>query len=105
MNYFYKKVFVIDGNHEYYGEWIKIDRYKELKEITKKLKNVVFLDENDVIDVEGIKIAGRMMMYNIEDRSKDYQFFNNINVATGYPHENKSDKPYIETIYIKKGEN
>lgn len=204
MNYFYKKVFVIDGNHEYYGDWGKIDRYKGLKEITKKLKNIVFLDENDVIDVEGIKIAGRMMMYNIEDRLKDYQFFKtisndsrfipewmvkkkhkeeiedynrliddvdifishiplipqknsnyipeeyrdislyynsgvkikankiyinghvhhrqfntiplyenneyigesyNINVATGYPYENKSNKPHIESIYIKKGEN
>ena len=95
MNYFYKKVFVIDGNHEYYSNWVTKDKYTQLKELCKDFDNIIFLDDHDIIEVEGIKIAGRMMMYDLT-RLKDYQFYQTISNDSKYIPEYMVRERHIE---------
>lgn len=115
----YKKVFFVEGNHEHYNfsEWSALERYlgyrlKEeenlryyhLKElIKKKFTNVqVLSSETGVIEVEGIKIAGACMWYNVtrENLVVYQQQMNDSKVITleDVRNWNKRDKVFYNSV-------
>lgn len=69
----YKKVFVILGNHEFYGTSIE-NAVKKMREHSKTMDNIVFLnkdtydiDELDMPGLSGFRIAGTTLWSHVED--------------------------------------
>lgn len=81
----FKKVFVITGNHEYYGNEIqKTDN--ECRFICLEIKNVIFLQDEMFSISEDLKIIGTTLWSNIPNENKreisecisDYRLINNF---------------------------
>jgi hypothetical protein len=66
MNNKFEKVFIISGNHEYYGGKSMEETEIQIKDIIKDYKNVSYL-QNSYEDYNGIRYIGTTLWSNITD--------------------------------------
>lgn len=78
-----KKVFIQDGNHEYYlNQNRPNNRFKDLVSECSKLfgENVIVLNQfSGIHNIEDKTIAGANIWYNVEDKNIEYSFLNVMN--------------------------
>jgi predicted phosphodiesterase len=78
----FKKVFIITGNHEYYGNHVD-DMNEKIKLICDKIENVSFLN-NTFEDYEGYRWVGTTLWTNIDPDTSyftnDTRFIKDLNV-------------------------
>jgi hypothetical protein len=87
----YKKIFVTFGNHDMYlvsnaqrsKYQISWNKVKDLKQICECIDTVEFLDGN-IIEVDGIKIGGAGMWY-------DMSYCKNLNFRTKFNNKNTKE--------------
>lgn len=61
-------VLVIPGNHDFYTHKMENNDYSDLIKEMEHIENIVFLmDKQEIFEYEGIKIAGTIMFYNLND--------------------------------------
>lgn len=64
----WKNVLVIPGNHDWYLQKKKDDRYKDLIESLNNVENIVFLmDKVNIFEYKNIKIGGSIMFYDLSN--------------------------------------
>lgn len=99
----WEDVLVIPGNHEWYLQKKDEDRYAELVESMSHFSNIHFLmDKVEIFEKSGVKFAGTMMMYNLEDSIEFLKWRGIMNDAKFISREyaNKRNKKDVE--YYKK---
>lgn len=70
-------VLIIPGNHDWYFQNKDEDRYAELIEMTNNSNIYFLMDEVEIFEYEGIKIAGTSMLYDL-NKTIDYIMWKSI---------------------------
>lgn len=63
---YWKKIYIIPGNHDFYFQSRELNRYDNLVDYYRSNKRVNFV-KDDIIDINGLKIGMNMMFYNVGD--------------------------------------
>lgn len=96
----YKNVFLISGNHEYYGNTIK-DTNDIIDTITKKY-NVHFLN-NKCIDIDDYRILGTLLWSDIKEyeRSEIQTFISDFRLIKNWSIEKNNHEHFKNIQFIK----
>lgn len=103
----WEDVLVIPGNHEWYLQKKDEDRYSELVKSMEAFSNIHFLmDKVEIFEKKGIKFAGAMMMYNLQDSLDFLQWRGIMNdakfISRDFANErNKKDVEYYKRVCSK----
>lgn len=85
LSHIWKNVLVIPGNHDWYlQDKYNEDRYADLVSRLKNKVNINFLmDDIEIFEYKGIKIAGTIMFYNLKELA-DYAMWKSIMVDSKF---------------------
>lgn len=99
----WEDVLVIPGNHEWYLQKKDEDRYSELVESMEDFSNIHFLmDKVEIFEKNGVKFAGAMMMYNLQDSLDFLQWRGIMNDAKFISRDFANKRNSKEVAYYKK---
>ena len=66
----FEKVFLLAGNHEFYGNFYK-DTIHQIRNVVSRYPNVIFLD-NDIYELNGIRIYGAVLWSDVSAHAEKY---------------------------------
>ena len=97
----FEKIFFIAGNHEYYGCTNISDTNNQLSEISKKYKNVYFLN-NSFYELDDCIIVGSTLWSDIDDSVKLNDFVCIKNDSTQFTHNEYKNLHFESVKYLNE---
>lgn len=102
---YWKKIYIIPGNHDFYFQSRELNRYDNLVDYYRNNKRVNFV-KDDIIDINGSKIGMNMMFYNVGDIKIRIEYSYSMNDSMHIEYEDaykyyKQGIEYYNSIFNK----